>query len=490
MVLNITLWGKDPLETSMGEVPEDFIRRYREILTEDSLEKLLQYLFLPLRKSIRTNTLKISPEKLRGILESKGYTINEIPWAKEGFWIEGEGIGKEIEHMMGFYYIQDASSMVPPKVLSPQRKDVVLDMASAPGGKATHISALMRGEGILVANEPLLYREKVLVGNIERIGVRNSAISLLRGNSFGWRFPNFFDRVLLDAPCSAEGSTRKDKEYFKKLWNLSYIKRAQNVQKALIASAIHALKPGGLLLYSTCTMSPEENEEILDYALRIFSSKIEFLEIGLPGLKKMGGIRKFEGKDYPGEVCKIARIWPFLNDSESFTLFLLKKKDETFTSSTRKGKVPEGRNIGKEIDRGLRARLVEFFRPYGETEFFKEERFVISGKHIWYQPKKFLPLFKRAVFNRAGVKVAKLHSTQDLRPTHAFLLAFAEIFTELKRELNEEEALKYAVGENLPDSDKYTRELIPLFFRGHPIGWGKKNEEMLLNRLPTPLVLR
>jgi len=175
----------------MGEVPEDFIRRYREILTEDLLEKLLKYLFLPLRKSIRTNTLKISPENLKGILESKGYTLNKIPWAKEGFWIEGKGIGKEIEHMMGLYYIQDASSMAPPAMLSPQIDEIVLDMASAPGGKATHISALMKGEGILVANEPLLYREKILVGNIERIGVRNSAISLLRGNSFGWRFPNF-----------------------------------------------------------------------------------------------------------------------------------------------------------------------------------------------------------------------------------------------------------------------------------------------------------
>ncbi len=478
----------------MAEIPSDFLERYREVLGDELLQELVRFLFKPLRRALRVNTTRISPEEMKRRLEDKGYRLEPVPWAEEGFWVYGESeeksSGKELYHMMGLYYIQDASSMVPPKVLNPQPGEMVLDMAAAPGGKATHIAALMKGEGVLVTNEPLLYRAKVLVGNMERMGVRNSAMTLLRGNSFGWRFPNFFDRILLDAPCSAEGSTRKEEGFFKNLWNLSYIRRAHNVQKALIVSAIHALKPGGVLVYSTCTMTPEENEAILAHALSAFGSKVEVLEVRLPGLKTMEGIVTFEGRTFPEEVKKVARIWPFLNDTEAFTLFMLTKREETFPAAVRRGRQPEGRLLGKMIDSGMRRKLLEFLKPYGDFEFLKKERLVFSGDHIWYQPRKFLPLFERATLNRAGVKAIRVYNNGTFRPTHAFLLAFSEYFTGFKRELDEEEAFRFAGGENLPDSREYPREFVPLFFQGYPLGWGKKNEEILLNKLPTPLVLR
>ncbi|MCD6454646.1 MAG: NOL1/NOP2/sun family putative RNA methylase [Candidatus Aminicenantes bacterium] len=478
----------------MVEIPSDFLQRYSEILGEALLQDLVKYIFKPLRRSLRVNTLKAEPQEIKILLEEKGYRLEPVPWAKEGFWVYGEGdgksTGKELYHLMGLYYIQDASSMVPPLVLQPQPGETVLDMAAAPGGKATHIAALMQNEGVLVANEPLLYRAKVLVGNLERMGVRNSALTILKGNSFGWRFSNFFDRILLDAPCSAEGSTRKEEGFFDKLWNLSYIRRARNVQKALIVSAIHSLKPGGILVYSTCTMTPEENEEILAHALDRFGEKIEVIDVKLKGLKTMPGIPAFEDKVYPEKVRKIARIWPFLNDTEAFTVFALIKKEETFPAAVKRGKKPEGKLHGKLVDSGLKKDLLEFLKPYGDFEFLKRERLVLSGDHIWYQPVKFLPLFERTSLNRAGVKIARVYNNGTFRPTHAFLLAFSEYFTGLKRVLDEEEAFDFATGKNLNDLSEYPREFIPLFFRSYPLGWGKKNERVLLNKLPTPLVLR
>ncbi len=474
----------------MAEVPKDFSARYREILGEELLEELLKFVFLPLRRSLRVNTLKISVDRLRSLLEKEGFSLKPIPWCPAGFWVEGDSSpGKLLYHNMGLYYIQDASSMAPPELLGPRPGEFVLDMAAAPGGKSTHLAALMEGRGILVVNEPLLYRAKVLVGNLERMGVRNSALSVLRGNTFGWRFPNFFDRVLLDAPCSAEGSTRKDESFFKKYWNLSYIRRAQNVQKSLIVSAIHSLKPGGTLVYSTCTMTPEENEAILTYALEAFPSQIEVEEASLKGLRAMAGVEEFEGTRFHPEVRKILRIWPFLNDTEAFTIFKIKKVRETLPASVRRGRTPRGRVLGREVDKDLRRKLEEFFRPYGAGEFFRETRLFLSGDHIWVHTEDFSRLFERAVFNRVGVKAVRVYSSGQMRPTHAFLMAFPHLFREVAWEVDEETAHRFAYGENLP-APEGSPEYVPIFFKGHPLGWGKRNEKVLLNKIPTPLVLR
>ncbi len=474
----------------MAEIPRDFVSRYREVLGDELIKELLKYVFLPLRRSLRVNTLKITIESLIELLKEKGFSLKKIPWCPSGFWVEGDvSPGKLIYHMMGLYYIQDASSMAPPEALSPEPGEYVLDMAAAPGGKSTHLAALMRGKGILVVNEPLLYRAKVLVGNLERMGISNSALTILRGNTFGWRFPNFFHRVLLDAPCSAEGSTRKDESFFKKYWNLSYIRRAQNVQKSLIIAAIHALRPDGLLVYSTCTMTPEENEAILSHALESFPQQVEVEEIELPGLKTMEGVREFEGRKFHPEVRKIARIWPFLNDTEAFTVFKIRKKEETLPASVRRGRVPEGRRPGREIDRPLREALVRFFEPYGAGDFFRQGRFFLSGDHIWYHPEDFSPVFQRAVFNRIGVKAVRVYSGGKFRPTHALLMAFPELFRGPALHLEEEQALRFASGANLP-SPSTELEYIPLYFKGYPLGWGKRDGATLLNKIPTPLVLR
>jgi NOL1/NOP2/fmu family ribosome biogenesis protein len=203
----------------------------------------------------------------------------------------------------------------------------------------------------------------------------------------------------------------------------------------------------------------------------------------------MEGVAKFEGMEFHPEVRKIARIWPFLNDTEAFTIFKIRKTQETLPASVRRGRTPQGRVLGREADRDLRRRLEEYFKPYGAGEFFRGARLFRSGDHIWIHTEDYFPLFERAVFNRVGVKAVRVYSNGQMRPTHAFLMAFPELFREAAWEVDEELARRFAYGENLP-APKGALEYVPIFFRGHPLGWGKRNEGFLLNKIPTPLVLR
>ncbi|GAL21235.1 ribosomal RNA small subunit methyltransferase F [Vibrio maritimus] len=215
----------------------------------------------PLRKSIRVNTLKTTVDAFKINAQNKGWILNPIPWCQEGFWIEADEsevpLGNTAEHMAGLFYIQEASSMLPPSALyagEDSDYEAVLDMAAAPGSKTTQLAALMENSGVLVANEFAASRVKVLHANIERCGVRNAALSNYDARVFGGWLPEQFDAILLDAPCSGEGTVRKDPDAMKN-WSLNSTAEIAATQKDLIESAFHALKVGGNLVYSTCALS-------------------------------------------------------------------------------------------------------------------------------------------------------------------------------------------------------------------------------------------
>jgi len=289
-------------------------------LAEDA-DRLFEYSRKPLRKSIRVNTLKTGKTKLITALESKGFRLEQIPWTKEGFWVEGEGLGDTLEHFLGHYYIQEASSMIPPLELAPECGDLVLDAAAAPGGKTTHMASLMENTGCILANEPDSRRIKALKFNLGKLGVLNTLTSSV---DFSKKidYKSRFDRILLDAPCSCEGQFRKNPQALEQ-WSLHKIHRCSGLQKKMIENALSLLKVDGLLVYSTCTLAPEENEEVVDYALKNFNLKVE--EIITPGFRRRRGVAEWGGRSYSSEVGKCARIHPQDNDSEGFFLAKLKK---------------------------------------------------------------------------------------------------------------------------------------------------------------------
>lgn len=296
-----------------------FKERYSKIT---DWETYREYSLSFLRKSIRVNTLKISIEELKKRLE-KDWKLEKVPWCEEGFFVEhNEGrldLGNTIEHSLGYYYVQEAASMIPPLVLDPRPGERILDMCAAPGSKTTQIAQYMKNQGVLVANDVKGDRLASLGVNVQRCGVMNEIITLSPGNMIK---DVEFDRILLDAPCSGTGTIRKSPKTIN-MWNPGMITRLANIQKKLILHAFSLLKKGGVLVYSTCSNEPEEDEGVIDFLLKKQpDAKVEDFELNINRGKI---ITEYEGKQYDPSVKKCLRLWPQDNDTEGFFVARIRK---------------------------------------------------------------------------------------------------------------------------------------------------------------------
>lgn len=305
-------------------VKKEFEKRYRELLGEE-YDEFMKYSLSYLRQSIRVNTLKISVDALRKRLEKKGFELEHIPWCKEGFWIYGDkqGLGNLLEHSLGYIYLQESMSMLPPVVLSPKPGETVLDLCAAPGSKTTQLGQYMENKGTLVANDNKMLRTKPLGLNVQRCGLENSVLTLRQGHNYRFMKGHPFDKILVDAPCSGTGTIRKS---LKTLWQTSegFVKKMSREQKRLLSTAYQLLKPGGLLVYSTCTLEPWEDEENMSFMLDKFDVEIE--DIKIPGLKRADPVTEFRGKKYDERVKRCLRVYPHHNDTEGFFVAKLRKK--------------------------------------------------------------------------------------------------------------------------------------------------------------------
>jgi tRNA (cytosine49-C5)-methyltransferase len=282
----------------------NFIEKYSKLTDFKEYKKSVET-FAP--RSIRINTLKSSIEQEKGLL--KEYKLSNVPWCKEGFFINKKvsGLGHLDSHWSGNFFIQSSVSMIPPLVLNPSKDDIVLDMTAAPGAKTTQLAAIMKNKGIILANDSKLSRAKTLISNLERCGVKNTVVNYddalkLTGN---------FDKILLDAPCSGSGNIKGPSTITKKTlktWNPNMIKRLANLQRRLILHAYSLLKPKGTLVYSTCSLEPEEDEDVINYLLSKTSAKL--LKIDLPV--------KSENKKY-------FKIWPQYQNTEGFFIAKIRK---------------------------------------------------------------------------------------------------------------------------------------------------------------------
>ncbi|MCX6709965.1 MAG: NOL1/NOP2/sun family putative RNA methylase [Candidatus Woesearchaeota archaeon] len=303
------------------EFKKNFIERYSKLTDFSEFRK---YSLSFLRKSIRVNTIKASVAQIRESL-GKRWKLTDVPWCPEGFWVESErrDIGNTLEHAMGYIYVQEAASMIPPIVLEPKPGEIVLDMCAAPGSKSTQIAQYMQNSGLLISNDNSYIRIKALAMNLQRCGVTNTVINNSEAKYFSY-LPEFFDRILLDAPCSGTGTIAKSLDTIR-MWNPSAITRLSHIQKNLIDSAFIALKPGGTLVYSTCTLEPEEDEGVIDFLLGKYDNA-ELCEISL-NIKRSPAVLEFEGRKYNPEVKKCLRIWPQDNHTAGFFVAKIRKKE-------------------------------------------------------------------------------------------------------------------------------------------------------------------
>ncbi len=302
---------------------DGFVERYSKLT---DFEVFAKWSLTYLRRSIRVNTLKATVKDVKRRLEDLGWVLTPVPWCPEGFFVTHEtgrrDIGSTVEHTLGYFYVQEAASMIPPLALEIEPGQQVLDLCAAPGSKTSQIAMYLQGSGALVANDVQGSRLAPLGINLQRCGVNNVIVTLMNGNAFK-PYAETFDRVLVDAPCSGTGTIRKS---FKTLliWNPHILKKFSNEQLRLLNTGYHCAKPGGIVVYSTCSLEPEEDEEVISRFLEEHpDATLE--SINLKGLKTGNPVLAFEGKKYNPMVANTLRLWPQDNDTEGFFVAKIRK---------------------------------------------------------------------------------------------------------------------------------------------------------------------
>ncbi len=290
---------------------EFIIRRWIAFFGVEETLRLVEAMERGIPKHIRVNTLKIDERELIERLENRGFSLErtEVPLCykvvKEPF-----SIGATPEYLMGYYYVMEKSSCVPPLALNPKPGETVADFASSPGGKTTFLAQLMENKGVIIAIEANEERIQPLIDNIHRMGVLNTVV--LRMNAV--KFKNLgikVDKILLDAPCSGEGVIHKDKSR-KTDRGAKDIEFCSALQRELLESAIESLRPGGVLVYSTCSLTPEENELNVQWVLDNFEVELGDIPWGDPALTDVPGV------EISDEVRKCRRFYPHKHETSGF----------------------------------------------------------------------------------------------------------------------------------------------------------------------------
>ncbi|MEZ7493095.1 16S rRNA (cytosine(1407)-C(5))-methyltransferase RsmF [Pseudoalteromonas distincta] len=468
-------------------IPEHFIDDVKTYLPAHlNLDDFLNACRRPLRKSIRVNTLKISIEEFVERATEKNWLLTPIPWCSEGFWLERPcdeeqnlALGNTDLHLSGAMYVQEASSMLPPMALkqsielADSQNNTVLDMASAPGSKTSQLAALMDNQGVLVANELSSSRLKVLSATLKRMGVGNCALSHFDGVIFGNYMFECFDSILLDAPCSGEGTVRKDADALKN-WSIESNIQIAQVQKDLIKSAFYALKPGGTLVYSTCTLTPLENQQVCDYLLSEFGDYIT--PESLSDL--------FEGASKATTNEGYLHVWPQTFDSEGFFIAKFKKHTScnNLNQTVKKGAFPFN-----EFDKKQSAAFMQSLKKhFGLTNL--PGSLMQRDKELWLFPEGFEAIQNKIKYARLGIQIGIIHKN-GVRLTHEYATVFGNECKTNIYALNNEQANDYFQGKDirLTEATQTIGEVV-LTLCGCPIGLGKWQKNKIKNSLPRDLV--
>lgn len=308
-----------------SKIPRELDRLFDTLLGADK-RLLYEQIGQKLPHHIRFNPLKGPLEAQQALFREQGFEFEPLPGQPGIFRIlhQPYPIGKSLSHFLGHIYVQDTASMIPALILNPRPGDWVLDMAAAPGSKTTQMGTMMENRGVILANDVASKRLRALSQNLQRMTLCNGVLYKWYGEQFGNAYFEMFDRVLLDPGCSGLGTLHKNPEVLG-WWNWNYCERLAVRQRNLITSAIKALRPGEILTYSTCTLTPIENEAIVDFALREFP--VEVVPIELPGIRTWPGLTEFEGTTYHPSLARTLRMYPLDNITEGFYVACLRKTD-------------------------------------------------------------------------------------------------------------------------------------------------------------------
>lgn len=387
----------------------DFQNYYKKILPEGEFEKFFKALRLVHPKIFRVNTLKWTAKKFEKWAKDNDLNINKIPFSDDGYFVEmpkesKKPLGSMRPHLSGYGYIQGPTSMYPVEMLKIKKDDVILDMCSSPGGKTTHIAQKLKNTGFIIANEISLQRLNALRENIERLGVWNYAVTNLNPSYFKENYPNHFDKILVDAPCSGEGMNSKSEEVMKR-WTIKYIEGFARMQVKILSSAFEALKPKGYLVYSTCTLNEIENEGVLEKMKVLYGDSFVIKEV-----------KKF---------------WPHRDCYEGFFSALVYKKSRTDIV-----KLPKTAMSREKMTWLMcpRKKKLEFLIQISKIFDFKIPKYfdkILLVEHeneFWLQSITFWRNFRYLSVRKVGVLIGKLRPGKKIEFTREFGNGFGHLF--------------------------------------------------------------
>ena len=305
-------------------IPPVFKKRF-QVLLGDEYNLFIENIKLPPTHFIRINTLKINTQSGLHRLKALNISATTLPWYSEGFRVSGNH--KQLpftrEYSLGYFYIQEGGSMLPPLALNPKPHHLVLDLCAAPGSKTTQLAQMMNNQGAIIANDRVFRRITSLGHNLQLCGVINTLVLCEDGRHLSTRIPFKFDRVLIDAPCTASGHLRSRPHQFS-IKDFQRIKGIQTLQKGLITSGFRLVKPDGHLVYSTCSLHPEENEAVIHHLLK-HSPDASIVHFTINGLKSHPGLTQWENTKYHETIHNCLRVYPHENDTDGFFIALVRK---------------------------------------------------------------------------------------------------------------------------------------------------------------------
>ncbi|MDO5573368.1 MAG: RsmB/NOP family class I SAM-dependent RNA methyltransferase [bacterium] len=459
-------------------LPDTFCKEMKELLDTEYEDYILSF-EKPRHYGLRINTTKLSKEQFEQIVP---FQVKEIPFISNGFYYqENDEPAKHPFYYAGLYYLQEPSAMTPAELLPVEQGDCVLDLCAAPGGKATQLAAKLNGTGVLLANDISVSRARGLLKNIELNGVPNCYVTAEAPEKLARQYPECFDKILVDAPCSGEGMFRKEPSLIR-----SWIERGPAVyhemQTEILDAAVKMLRPGGLLLYSTCTFSKTEDEETVAYLLQRYPELI---------LKELPHPAGFQNGLPPYGQC--IRIYPHRVEGEGHFLALLQKEpaaqESLNGSDSRKEKRSEKRNhsmISKDIMKALDAFMQTIHSPVLH-KMLSEQELLFKDENVYLLPAG-LKYKSNLRYLRTGLLLGSMDRNGRWEPSQALAMYLNghEYENCLSLKADDINVIKYLKGETilLQDAFQIHDQKAPVLVcvEDYPLGWGRLNQHMLKNK--------
>ena len=412
------------------------LERFKPLLTPADYQVMLEELKQPLPLAFRSNPLKAKPGAEQEWAQRYGWQLEAVPYCPSGWRVTEmqTPVSMTLEHRMGHYYIQDAASMLPVELfeLDSLEQPLVLDLAASPGGKTTHLTSRLLDRGLVIANDSSADRITALRLVLQTWGAANTAVTRFPGEKFGRWYPETFDRILLDAPCSMQGLRSTDSHPMRPITTREQDTLARR-QASLLAAAIAALKPGGQVVYSTCTLAPEEDEAVLDEILRRYptSIKVEGLESRLPS--PAPALAEAYGISFDPQVTHAARLWPHRFHTSGFFAALIRKTGSVDFPQAEPPNRPLSLVGQKPLAGAAKRDLFSYFHDqFGHAlePILDLYQLVLwhSPAGIFAVPAAYLQYFSGLPCHLLGLKLAE-ETPDGLIPAHDWVARFGSSFT-------------------------------------------------------------